>query len=83
MIKHDYGEHNHPVTTNSDAAQPMGRKEVFLWARLFSSVKLQTDGRWAVGTTTFLTFGSGTFAYQRLAQALIRSLSVFTSVISE
>ena len=29
LIKNDYGEHNHPVTTISDAAQYMAGKQIF------------------------------------------------------
>ena len=29
LIKNDYGEHNHPVTTNADAAQHMAGKSIF------------------------------------------------------
>ena len=29
LIKNDYGEHNHPLTTIADAAQHMARKQFF------------------------------------------------------
>ena len=80
LIKNDYGEHNHPVTTVSDAAQHMAGKKYF--CKLDCS---QDDAfPWPMSSQLLsFNFGSRTFAFLRLAQGLNRSLSAFTSVVRE
>ena len=83
LIKNDYDEHNHPVTTIADAAQHMAGKKYFCKLDCFQAYHCipMTDEQ-SVQPFSF-NFGSRTFAFLRLAQGLNRSLSGFTSVVHE
>ena len=83
LIKHDYGDHNHPVTTFSDAAQHLaGRKhfcqlsccQVYRCIQMVDEQSVQLH---------FFKFGSRTFACKRLTHGLGRSLSAFIGIIRD
>ena len=83
LIKHDYGEHNHPVTKISDAAQYMACKKYFYkldCSQAYHCIQMAEEQ--SVQLLSF-NFCSKTFVYKRLAQGLNRSLSAFTSVSGE
>ena len=83
LLKNDYNNHNHPVTTIADAAQHMAGKRYF--CKLDCSQPyhcLQMADEQSIQLLAF-NFGSRTFAYLRLAQGLNRSLSAFNSTIRE
>ena len=83
LIKNDYGEHNHPVTTIADAAQHMAGKKYVCkldCSQAYHCIPMADEQ--SVQLLSF-NFGSRTFAFLRLAQGLNRSLSAFTSVVRE
>ena len=83
LIKNDYGEHIHPVTTVSDAAQHMAGKKYFCkldCSQAYHCIPMADEQ--SIQLLSF-NFGSRTFAFLRLAQGLNRSLSAFTSVVPE
>ena len=82
LIKNDYGEHNHPVTTVSDAAQHMAGKKICKLdcSQAYHFIPMADEQ--SIQLLSF-NFGSCTFAFLRLAQGLNRSLSAFTSVVRE
>ena len=83
LIKNDYGEHNHPVTTVADAAQHMAGKKYFCkldCSQAYHCIPMADEQ--SIQLLSF-NFGSRTFAFLRLAQGLNRSLSAFTSVERE
>ena len=83
LMKHDYGEHNHPVSKISDSAQHVAGKKFFCKLDCFQAYHcIQRADEQSVRLLSFI-FVSRTFASQRLAQVSIRSSSTFTSVISE
>ena len=68
LIKNDYNQHNHPVTTIADAAQHMAGKKYFCKLDCSQAYHcLQMADEQSVQLLSF-NFGSRTFAYQRLAQ---------------
>ena len=83
LIKNDYGEHNHPVTTIADAAQHMAGKKYF-WqldcSQAYHYIPMADEQ--SLQLLSF-NFGSRTFAFLCLAQGLNRSLSACTSVVRE
>ena len=83
LIKNDYGEHNHPVTTIADAAQHMAGKKYF--CKLDCSQAYHCIPMADEQSVQLLSFNSGsrTFAFLRLAQGPNRSSSAFTSVVRE
>ena len=79
LIADDYTDNKHPVCTLSDAAQHLAGKSLF--CKLDSSQAyhcLQMVDQRSVEMLAF-NFGSGTFAYERLAQGLSRFVSAFSS----
>ena len=83
LIKNDYNEQNHPVSTREDAAQHMAGKRYFSTLDCSQAYFcLQLADEQSIQLLSF-NFGSRTFAFKRLAQGLNRSLSAFTSVIRE
>ena len=79
LIAEDYTDSTHPVSTLSDAAQHMAGKSLF--CRLDCSQAyhcLQMADQRSVEMLAF-NFASRTFAYERLAQDLSRSISAFSS----
>ena len=81
LIKNDYGEHNHPVTTVSDAAQHMAGKKYFCkldCSQAYHCIPMADEQ--SIQLLSF-NFGSRTFAFLRLAQGLNRSLSAFTITV--
>ena len=83
LIKNDYDEHNHPVTTIADAAQHMARKKYFCklgCSQAYHCIPMADEQSVQLLS---VNFGSRTFAFLRLAQGLNRSLSAFTSVVRE
>ena len=83
LLKNDYNQHNHPVTTMADAAQHMAGKRYFCKLDCSQAYHcLQMADEQSVQLLAF-NFGSRTFAYLRLAQGLNRSLSAFNSTVRE
>ena len=83
LLKNDYNQHNHPVTTIADAAQHMAGKKYFCKLDCSQAYHcLQMADEQSIQLLAF-NFGSRTFAYLRLAQGLNRSLSAFNSTIRE
>ena len=83
LLKNDYNQHNHPVTTMGDAAQHMVGKRYFCKLDCSQTYHcLQMADEQSVQLLAF-NFGSRTFAYLRLAQGLNRSLSAFNSTVRE
>ena len=83
LLKNDYNQHNHPVTTMADAAQHMAGKRYFCKLDCSQAYHcLQMADEQSVQLLPF-NFGSRTFAYLRLAQGLNRSLSAFNSTVRE
>ena len=83
LLKNDYNQHNHPVTTIADAAQHMTGKKYFCKLDCSQAYHcLQMADEQSIQLLAF-NFGSRTFAYVRLAQGLNRSLSAFNSTIRE
>ena len=83
LIADDYTNNNHPGITLSDAAQHLAGKSLF--SKLDSSQAyhcLQMADQLSVEMLAF-NFASRTFAYNRLAQGLSRSLSAFSSFMRE
>ena len=81
LIKNDYGEHNHPVTTVSDSTN--GRKNYFCKLNCSQAYHCIPMGDEQSIQLLSFNFGSRTFAFLRLAQGLNHSLSAFTSVVRE
>ena len=83
LLKNDYNQHNHPVTTIADAAQHIAGKKYFCKLDCSQAYHcLQMADEQSIQLLAF-NFGSRTFAYLRLAQGLNRSLSAFNSTIRE
>ena len=83
LLKNDYNQHIHPVTTMADAAQHMAGKRYFCKLDCSQAYHcLQMADEQSVQFLAF-NFGSRTFAYLRLAQGLNRSLSAFNSTVRE
>ena len=83
LIADDYINNNHPVSTLTDAAQPMAGKNLFCKLDCSQAYHcLQMADQQSIELLAF-NFASRTFAYRRLAQGLIRSLSAFSSFIRE
>ena len=83
LLKNDYNQHNHPVTTMADAAQHMAGKRYFCKLDCSQAYHcLQMADEQSVQLLAF-NFGSRTFAYLRLAHRLNRSLSAFNSTVRE
>ena len=83
LILDDYINNNHPVSTLSDAAQPLAGKKLF--CKLDCSQEyycLQVTDQRSIEMLAF-NFASRTFAYERLAQGLSRALSAFSSLMRE
>ena len=77
LIADDYTKNNHPVSTLSDAAQHLAGKSLFCKGDCSQAYPcLQMTDQRSVEMLTF-HFASGTFAHQRLAQVLSRSVSFF------
>ena len=78
-----YTNNNHPVSTLSDAAQHLAGKSLFCKLHCSQAYHcLQMADQCSVETLAF-KFASRTFAYERLAQCLSRSVSAFSSFICE
>ena len=83
LLKNDYNQHNHPVTTIADAAQHMAGKKYFCKLDCSQAYHcLQMADEQSIQLLAF-NFGSRTFAYLRLAQGLNRSQSAFNSTVRE
>ena len=83
LLKNDYNQHNHPVTTMADAAQHMAGKCYFCKLDCSQAYHcLQMADEQSVQLLAF-NFGSRTFTFLRLAQGLNRSLSAFNSTVRE
>ena len=83
LIKHDVGEHNHPVTTISYSAQHVACTKYFCkldCSQAYHCIEM-ADGQ----SRQLLSFRFvlKTFAHKRLDQVSKTSLSAFTSVIGE
>ena len=79
LLKNDYNQHNHSVTTMADAAQHMAGKRYFCKLDYHC---LQMADEPSVKLLAF-NFGTRTLAYLRLAQGLNRSLSAIISTVRE
>ena len=83
LISDDYINNNHPVSTLYDAAQHLAGKKLFCKLDCSQAcLVLQMADQKSVELLAF-KFASRTFAYLRLAQGLIRSLSSFSSFMRE
>ena len=83
LIADDYTNNNHPVSTLSDAAQHLAGKSLFCKLDCSQTYHcLQMADPRSVETLAF-NFASRTFAYKGLAQGLSRSVTVFSSFMSE
>ena len=83
LIADIYINNNHPVSTLTDAAQHMVGKNLFCKLDCSQAYHcLQMADKQSIKLLTF-NLASRTFAYQRLAQGLSRSLSAFSSLIRE
>ena len=83
LIADDYTNHNHPVSTLSDAAQHLAGKSLFCKLDCSQAYHcLQMADQRSVEMLAF-NFASRTFAYKRLAQGLSRSVSAFSSFMRE
>ena len=83
LLKDDYNQHNHPVTTIVDAAQHMADKKYFCnldWSQAYHCFQVADEQQ--IQLLAF-NFGSRTFAFLRIAQGLNRSLSAFNSTVRE
>ena len=83
LLKDDYNQHNHPVTTIVDAAQHMADKKYFCnldWSQAYHC--LQVADEQPIQLLAF-NFRSRTFTFLRIAQGLNRSLSAFNSTVRE
>ena len=83
LISDDYINNNHPVSTQTDAAQHLAGKKLFCKLDCSQAYHvLQMADQKSVQLLAF-NFASRTFAYLRLAQGLSRSLSSFSSFMRE
>ena len=83
LIADGYTNNNHPVSTLTDAAQHMARKNLFCKLDCSQAYHcLQMANQQSIELLAF-NFASRTFTYRRLAQGLSRSLSAFSSFIRE
>ena len=83
LISDDYINHNHPVSTLSDAAQHLAGKKLFCKLDCSQAYHcLQMADQRSIEMLAF-NFASRTFAYKRLAQGLSRALSAFSSFMRE
>ena len=83
LIADDYINNNQPVSTLTDAAQHMARKDLFCKLDCSQAYHcLQMADQQSIELLAF-NFASRTFAYRMLAQGLSRSLSAFLSFIRE
>ena len=83
LIADDYTNNNHPVSTLSDAGQHLAEKSLFCKLDCSQAYHcLQTADHRSVERLAF-NFDSRTFAYKRLVQGLGRSVSGFSSFMSE
>ena len=83
LIADDYTNNNHPVSTLSDAAQHLAGKSQFCKLDCSQAYHcLQMADQRSVEMLAF-NFASRTFAYERLAQGLSRSVSAFSSFMRE
>ena len=82
-IADDYTNNNHPVSPLSDAAQHLAGKSLFCKLDCSQAYHcLQMADQRSVEMLAFI-FASKTFAYNRLAQGLSRSVSAFSSFMRE
>ena len=83
LIADEYFNNNHPVSTLTDAAQHMAEKNLFCKLDCSQAYHcLQMADEQPVELLEF-NFASRTFAYRRLAQGFSRSLSAFSSFITQ
>ena len=84
LIKNDYGEHNHLVSTIADAAQHMAGQKILckLDCSHLACHCIPMADEQSVQLLSF-SFCSGIFAFLRLTQGLNSSLSAFTSIVRE
>ena len=79
LIANDYSNNNHPVSTVSDAAQHLAGKSLFCKIDCSQAYhRLQMADQRSVELLAF-NFASRTFAYERLAQGLSRSMSALSN----
>ena len=83
LIADDYTNNNHPLSTMSDAAQHLAGKTLFCKLDFSQAYHcLQMADQRSVEMLGF-NFASRIFAYRRLAQGTSRSVSAFSSFMSE
>ena len=83
LIAVDYTNNNHPVSTLSDAAQHLAGKSLFCTLDCSQAYHcLQMADQRSVEMLAF-NFATRTFAYERLAQGLSKSVSAFSSFMRE
>ena len=83
MIADDYTNNNHPVSTSSDAEQHLAGKTLYCNLDCSQAYHcLQMADKRSVEKLAF-NLASRTFAYERLAQRLSRSVPLFSSFMRE
>ena len=83
LVAEDFTNNNHPVSTLSDAAQHLAGRSLFCKLDCSQSYHcLQMADQRSVEKLAF-NFASRTFAYERLAQNLSRSVSALSSFTRE
>ena len=83
LLKNDYNQHNHPVTTMADAAQHMAGNRYFCklaCSQAYHCLQMADEQPVQLLASNLV---SRTFAYLRLAQGLNRSVSAFNSTVRE
>jgi hypothetical protein len=81
LLRHDYNNNNFPVSTLADAGQHLAGKKYFCkldCSQAYFSIQLADE--LSVQLLAF-NFAGRTFAFQRLAQGLSRSMSAFSSFV--
>ena len=56
LLRHDYANHNFPISNMTDAVNHFAGKEIVHKIRLFASVPLRSNGRPALGTIACIPF---------------------------
>ena len=83
LIRHDYHQNNFPISTMVDAKHHLAGKKFFTKLDCSQAYfALQMADPLSVELLAF-NFNSRTFAFQRLAQGLSRSVSAFSSFVRE
>ena len=80
-IKHDYNDHNHPVTTFADGALDMAGKKYFYKLDCSQAYHCLQVADEKFMQLVSLNFSARIFAYESLGQGLNNSLPAFSSIV--